>query len=250
MPGTLSGLLFVFYALIPGYCYYAVRRRIAPTRRVSTVVEAANVIVMAMITNALILVIYGILQLVPWIRDHSPSVVHLLRDADDYLLHSNSRLAYVGIWAAVLLIGSSTLAIALACPIGSVRKLLKSNSARILEESVWDHVFFAEAPDDSITYLECYLHDGSYTAGRLAWYNSDIDDSLDRDLVLSRPITVTKVDGSELVEPGYDQFVVVSARDIRHIIVTYVAQSAIEAERELRSRNNSDTEELDDRQTS
>ena len=86
MPSTLSGLLIFVYVLIPGYCYYAARRRLTPTRRVTTIVDAANVIFVAMVTNAVMLVIFGVTQVVPWIREHSPSAVHLLRDSSEYLL--------------------------------------------------------------------------------------------------------------------------------------------------------------------
>ena len=268
MPTTLLGLLVAVFTLIPGYCYYAIRRRMTPTRRVSTVVEGANVIVVAMVTNTLILVAYGILQAVPWIRDHSPNVVNLLRDPAGYLLHSNSRLAYVGVWAITLLVGSTTLAIAFAlrigfsknpqtawhirkvaawnpvaklCSLQSIERLLKhcreriSETHRVADESVWDHYFSAVAPDESITYVECYLNDGSYAAGRLAWYNNDIDDTPDRDLALRRPLVLTKDDGSTIVEPGFDQIMIVSARDIRQVVISYVAKSAIDAARESES---------------
>ena len=91
MPSTLVGLLAAVYVLIPGYCYYAVRRRTVPTRPVSTVIEGANLLVVAMVANALMLALYGALQAVPWIRVHSSSIVHLLRDAEGYLLQSNAR---------------------------------------------------------------------------------------------------------------------------------------------------------------
>ena len=107
--------------------------------------------------------------------------------------------------------------------------------SRVVDVSVWDYYFHNLVPDDSVVYLECYLHDSSYAAGTLAWYNTDIDDSPDRDLVLGRPLEVTSADGSALVEPGYDQHVMLSARDIQQIIVTYVDRAAIEAERQRRS---------------
>ena len=86
MPSTLVGLLVAVYLLIPGYCYYATRRRTVPTRPVSTVIEGANLPVVALVTNASMLTLYGALQGVPWIRGHSSSIVHLPRDAEGYLL--------------------------------------------------------------------------------------------------------------------------------------------------------------------
>ena len=51
MPSTLVGLLVAVYVLIPGYCYYAVRRRTVPTRPLSTAVEGANLLVVAMVAS-------------------------------------------------------------------------------------------------------------------------------------------------------------------------------------------------------
>ena len=248
MPSTLSGLLVAIYTLIPGYFYYAVRRSVAPTRRVSTLVEAANVIVVAMITNTISLAFYGILQAVPWIRNHSPSIVDLIRDPSGYLLHSNSRLAYVGVWAIALLILSTILAVIFAY---RVQKMIRRSTERIFEttritdESVWDHFFSAVAPDDCVIYVECYMQDGSYAAGSLSWYNTDIDDTPDRDIALVRPLVLTSVSGTDLMEPGYDQVMIISARDIRQIVVTYIARDAIDAELERRSDIDPDSEGLD-----
>ena len=114
MPSTLAGLLVAIYLLIPGYCYYVVRRRTVPTRPLSTAVEGANLVVVAMLANAASLALYGLAQAVPFVRDHSPSIVQILRETESYLLESNSRLAYVGTWAAVLLSVSSGLAVAIA----------------------------------------------------------------------------------------------------------------------------------------
>lgn len=66
MPSTLIGLLIAVYALIPGYCYYAVRRRTVPTRPVSTVIEGANLLVVAIVTNTATLALYGYSSNATW----------------------------------------------------------------------------------------------------------------------------------------------------------------------------------------
>lgn len=235
MPSSLLGLLIYVYILIPGLCYHVVRRRLIPTQPVTTIVDAAHVIFAAMITNALTLICYSVLQLLPWISEHSPSVVHLLRDPREYLLLDNSRLVYVGAWAVVLLTFSCALARISAFwfapnvktrKFGVFSRIWERYPARIVDVSVWDYYFHCTAPDGSIVYLVCHLHDGSYAAGALDWYNTDIDDSPDRDLVLGVPLTVMSADGRELTEK-YSERVILSARDIRQIIVTYVACDAI-----------------------
>ena len=49
-----------------------------------------------MLVNAAVLALYGLAEAVPFVRDHSPSIVQILRETESYLLESNSRLAYVG----------------------------------------------------------------------------------------------------------------------------------------------------------
>ena len=257
MPSTLLGLLIVVYVLIPGYCYYAVRKRLTPIRRVTTIVDAANVLFVAMVTNALMLIVYGILKAIPWIRERSPSTADLVRDSRQYLLQDDTRLAYLSIWAAALLIGSSVLATLFAVRsvpntqtqrVGLIGKLWVRYPARVIDVSVWDYYFHHLAPDDGDIYLECHLHDDSYAAGVLAWYNTDIDDSPDRDLVLTRPLTVTSADGTELVQPGYRQHIILSARDIRMIIATYVTRAALAEERARRADEPDVTEDHDELQ--
>ena len=229
MPSTLVGLLVAVYLLIPGYCYYATRRRTVPTRPVSTVIEGANLLVVALVTNTSMLVIYVALQWVPWIRGHSPSIVDLLRDAEGYLLQSNARLAWVGGWSVALLAGASALAVAFAYRLWPIEPFLKRFAPALSDESVWHRYFFIGAPKDSYVYLECHLTDGSYVAGPLVWYNTDLEDSPDRDLVIGQPLTLLGPDG-EPTEGSPGAQAILSAREIGQILVTYVDRSTIDLE--------------------
>ena len=246
MPSTLAGLLVAIYLLIPGYCYYVVRRRTVPTRPLSTAVEGANLVVVAMLANAATLALYGLAQTVTFVRDHSPSIVQILRETESYLLESNSRLAYVGTWAAVLLSVSSGLAVAIAYrawPKNLLAKLsgkslsdestayrgwptllAKLSGKSLSDESVWHRYFFIEQPNDTYVYLECYLTDGSYTAGALVWYNTDLQDHPDRELVLKDPVTT--FESSDKPSKSPDTVAILSSREIRQIIVTYVSKPA------------------------
>ena len=226
MPSTLIGLLVAVYALIPGYCYYAIRRRTVPTRPVSTVVEGANLLVVAVVTNTVTLALYGVLQWVPWFGGHSPSIVELLRDTRGYLLESNARLAYVGVWAMGVLAVSSALAVAFAHRSWPIRRLTARLAPALSDESVWHRYFELSKPRDTdsnkyYTYLECHLMDGSYVAGPLAWYNTDIEDHSDRELVIGQPLTILGSDGEPLT-PSPSSQAILSAREIRRILVTHV----------------------------
>ncbi len=223
MPSTLIGLLVAVYALIPGYCYYAVRRRTVPTRPVSTVVEGANLLVVAVVANTLTLALYGVLQWVPWFGDHSPSIVEILRDSRGYLLESNARLAYIGAWAMGVLAVSSVLAVAFACRVWPIRHLAAPFAPALSDESVWHRYFELIRPKDTDTYpyLECHLVDGSYVAGPLVWYNTDIEDHPDRELVLGQPLSIVGSDGEPVTLSPNSQ-IILSAREIRRILVTHV----------------------------
>lgn len=87
-------------------------------------------------------------------------------------------------------------------------------------ESVWHRYFLAEQPKNTYVYLQCDLIDGSHTAGKLVWYNTDLEDHPDRELVLSDPITTVGLNGDSW---GHnDTLAILPAREIRQILVTYV----------------------------
>ena len=123
---------------------------------------------MAMLVNAAALALYGFAQTVPFVRDHSPSIVQILRETESYLLESNSRLAYVGTWAAALLAVSSGLVVAIAYRAWPNKLLAKLFAKSLSDESVWHRYFFVEQPNDTYVYLECYLTDGRQTTDPLA----------------------------------------------------------------------------------
>ena len=129
----------------------------------------------------------------------------------------------------VLLAGASALAMALAFRLWPIEPLLKRFAPALSDESVWHRYFFIRAPKDSYVYLECHLNDGSYVAGPLVWYNTDLEDSPDRDLVIGQPLTLLGPDG-EPIEGSLGAQAILSAREIRQILVTYVDRSTIDVE--------------------
>ena len=130
---------------------------------------------------------------------------------------------------AALLAGASALAMALAFCLWPIEPLLKRFAPALSDESVWHRYFFIRAPKDSYVYLECHLNDGSYVAGPLVWYNTDLEDSPDRDLVIGQPLTLLEPDG-EPIEGSPGAQAILSAREIRQILVTYVDRSTIDLE--------------------
>ena len=104
-------------------------------------------------------------------------------------------------------------------------KLLAKLFAKSLpDESVWDRYFFVEQPNDTYVYLECYLTDGRHIAGALVWYNTDLQDHPDRELVFKDPVTT--FESSDKPSKSPDTVAILSSREIRQIIVTYVSKPA------------------------
>ena len=152
-------------------------------------------------------------------------MVEILRDTKGYLLESNARLAYLGGWALGLLAVASVLAMAFANRLWPIKRLatLFVVSPALSDESVWHRYFELEKPEKAYVYLECRLTDGSYVAGPLVWYNTDIEDHPDRELVLGQPLTVLGSAGERLT-PSPNSQAILSAREIRRILVTYVVE--------------------------
>ena len=226
MPGSLTGLLIAIVVLFPGYLRYALRKRIFPTRRLPRAMEAAGVIVVAAVANTTVLLIYGLLRMLPFIREHSPSPTELIRDPAGYILLSESRLAWVAAWLIGLLLLSSALSAVLTLRPWPLNQLAQVLSPAIAETSGWYQVFVADVPENSsVAYVICELLDGSYVSGDLAWFNTDPEEGPDRDIVLAPPFAILYTDGNTFESPTSDDVhrIVVSARDIRRIYVSYIA---------------------------
>ena len=226
MPGSLTGLLIAIVVLIPGYLRYALRKRIFPTRRLPRAMEAAGVIVVATVANATALVIYGLLRISPTIREHSPSPTELIRDPAGYILLSDSRLAWVAAWTIGLLLLASALSAVFTLRPWPLKHLGQVLSPAIAETSGWYHVFVAGVPaKSSVSFVICELLDGTNVSGDLAWFNTDPDEGPDRDIVLAPPFAIRWADGNSFQSQSEDGLhrIVVSARDIRRIYVSYIA---------------------------
>ena len=226
MPGSLAGLLIAVFVLLPGYVHYSLRRRLFPTRQLSRTVEAAGFIVVAAVTNTTVLVLYGLARLLPPIGEHSLDLSRLMREPAAYILLDDSRLLYVAAWLIGLVLCTSSLSAAFALELGPLKHVSRVLTPTLTETSGWYQVFVAGVPkDSSVSFVICELHDGSYISGDLAWFNTDPEEGADRDIVLATPFLIRYPDGNTFQSPadGYLPRVLVSARDIKRIYVSYIA---------------------------
>jgi hypothetical protein len=161
--------------------------------------------------DAAALFVFGVLRVT--IPDHTPDVGRLVRDGRTYF---DAHYASVAWWALGLL--------TLACAFGFVLGRWPPRFAPIFADDItftsawWD--LFEQYPDSTV-YVGCELNDGSYLGGELFTYNSDEDETGDRELALSSPITY-RAAGDDPVELEDVGAVSVSARQIKFLTVSYL----------------------------
>lgn len=209
MPTTLGGLgIFVIF-LTPGFLNYILRKRRVPQRSLSSLVELSTFVSISVLTNLLALCVFALVRFVE--PRHTPDIERMLIQGTSYIF---PRIGYIVVWAAVILATSCTFALLIGLGIGPIARL----TPVIIDASAWYQVF-ESGPEDALVFVGCDLNDGSYVSGYLDWYNTDIDEVSDRDLVLAAPITV-KIGGNEEAY-GFERMIL-SARNIARLNVAFV----------------------------
>jgi hypothetical protein len=78
-------------------------------------------------------------------------------------------------------------------------------------------------------YVGCELKDGTYVAGQLYNFSPESDEIPDRELTMSAPITY-RPSGSEESSTLEVSAIIVSAREIKLLTVTYLDPAALEVQ--------------------
>jgi hypothetical protein len=216
MPTTLVGLLLFVGFLVPGFVHYTQRRWRVPQRSLSPLLETANLITVSAATNAIVLVLFGLYRMVE--AEHSPDVKRMAVEGWSY---SARRIGYISLWGFGLLAASTALAFVL----GVRPKFIESFSARfapsLVDVSAWYHVF-EDGPADDYVYVGCDLRDGTWVAGVLDWYSTEIVETADRDFAIAAPISFRPANETEDRDIQGFERLVVSARDVVRLYVTYL----------------------------
>lgn len=89
-------------------------------------------------------------------------------------------------------------------------------------ESAWYKMFHGH--EDELVYCSCTLEDGSWVGGYLKSFSTEVEETADRDLVITPPILYRPVGSNEEVQ-WPTSAVIVSARRIMLLDVQYVDQS-------------------------
>ena len=213
MPTTFVGLLIFIAFLMPGFLYASQRRALVPQAEQSTLMETTSVVSISLATNAVVLALFG---LVRWARPKdTPDVGRLLGTGSEYAIE---HLPYVLAWGTGLLLISCVLAVTVARSKRVRRRLAKYLRPVIIETSAWCEVF--DPPEGSYPYAGVELADGTFVSGTVQWFSTHLEESGDRDLALGPPLQFRSAKGRRR-EPEV-QRVVIAARDIRRLDVTYL----------------------------
>lgn len=216
MPSTLLGLAIFVICLAPGLVFITARQRVAPQQSVSVLRETAQLVCVSLVADFAVLALFGVARSV-W-PAHTPDVGRLVREPAEYL-----RQSYVSVtWWAVGLLALAAL-LTWAAGTGLPARLLRLPAGAPHESatSAW-WLLFREEPDRRV-HLGCALGDGSYVSGWLASYSTAVTETGDRDLTLSAPIRYRAKDAREATVLEGTSAVVVSARNVVLMFVSYQA---------------------------
>jgi hypothetical protein len=203
--------------LIPGLLHYLQRRRRVPQRTLSPLIETATLLTVSLGVD---LATVGAFAVVRWIIPHStPNPEQILIRPASYTYH---QIGYLTLWLAGLLLFASFLAIMLGRFAGDLT-FPSFLTPLVVDVSAWYQVF-ENGPVGYTVYVACDLEDGSYIAGTLDWYSTQLEETSDRDFALAGPFSFEK-DGAESDLEGFDR-VILSARQVCRIYVSFVAPEA------------------------
>ncbi|MBB5152869.1 DUF6338 family protein [Saccharopolyspora phatthalungensis] len=228
MPSTLLGLLVFVISLAPGLTFVLARQRVVPQQSMSVFRETAQMVCVSLLLDIVALLIFGLIRLI-W-PGGTPDVDRIVREPGSYLRESYLLVAW---WALGLL----AVAVLLAWLAGSglLRRILSRAPGLRVDAEVMPHessasawwLLFREQPGRRV-HVGCNLEDGSFVSGWLASYNTAIDEDADRELTLAAPIRYRPKGAADSAELTNTSAVVVSARRIALLLVSYQAPASRE----------------------
>jgi hypothetical protein len=233
VPNTLVGLLIFVALLSPGVCYNFRREGDRPLTKPDSVVrETARLVVIGLTADAVSLAMFALFRL--WQPTHAPEPRRLLSSPGVYFVQ---EYGYLLLWGTGLLTLSCLIATILAAlqGIGPMKRLLEWKLTRWLfspsvkTEPAWWQMF--KRHPTMACYVGCELQDGSYVAGQLYSFSPESDETPDRELTMSAPITY-RPSGSDESDTLDVSAIILSAREIKLLTVTYLEPVALEGQPE------------------
>lgn len=229
VPSSLLGLVLFVALLAPGFAYVLLRERTTPRGVFSPFRESLTVVFASVACLAAVALLHtGLRALLP---DHTLNVRELVRDPASYAREHHVSVAW---WSFALLVGAVGIGVAAAHPrvldiskrLGFSRVLgsmTGSNGGSIDTRSAWHkvmHMYDEEGAGP--IFVGASMDDGSYVQGRLYSFSPVPEETQDREILLSAPISLTSKEG--LTGRVDAQFSVISARRIVRLDVKHFEQ--------------------------
>ena len=181
MPTTIGGLAIFVVFLTPGFLNYLQRKWRVPQRKLSPLVEIATLLSVSVFTNLVAIGLFAAVRTV--LPKHTPNVQRVLIQGSTYIF---PRIGYIAAWSLGILVVSCIIAVLIGSGVLPFDRII---TPVMIDSSAWYQVFDS-APDNAKIYVGCDLSDGSYVSGYLDYYNTDVDEVADRDLVIAAPIEI------------------------------------------------------------
>ncbi|WP_330358865.1 DUF6338 family protein [Streptomyces chartreusis] len=216
MPATFTSLLLFIVLLAPGFAYAAVRDRHRPERTSTALRETSRVVLASVGFGAAALVLFACVRVsAPGL---TPDVGRLVRERGAYV---RMHYAETVMWTAAVLL------LAVLFAVLAARFLPRRPFAVNPESSAWWVLFDMNARANGAQWIQvgCELTDGSYLAGRVHHYSPSPEETGDRELALGPPFEYRPAPGGEQRDLSNTHRVVVSARQIKFLGVTYFSRS-------------------------
>jgi hypothetical protein len=212
MPDTFFGLSVLILLLLPGVIFAIQVDNSRPQRELSPLRELLSIAAVGALCDFISLALFGLVR--AWFPLDTPDVGKIERNGYAYFkLHIVNE-----VWWTIALFGFSCL---IAVLLGRFVPATagKIVSGRITFNSAWWELFHLN-PESRI-YVGCELQDGSYIAGYLLRYSTEIDETQDRDLALVEPISYRAVGRQEASVLNKVGAISVSASQIKFLAVRY-----------------------------
>lgn len=230
IPTSLAGLVLFVVLMTPGLVLVLRRERTVPARQISAFRETVRVV--AASTGCLLLAGLLLTLLRALLPQATVDIGALLRDPAGYTVDQHARLAWwslAGLAIAVLVgfLAADPRAAATTRRFTvrpGLRWLLGTTDTDIRAVSSWSRVFgmFDDDPTGpGPVIVGALLTDGTYVRGTLSSHSPTVEETPDRDMVLTAPLQLRTTDGAAHdLGPGYT---VISASRIVRLDVTHVA---------------------------
>lgn len=226
LPSTILGLVLLIVVLLPGAAHIKVRQLRWPERDVSPLWETLRLLTISVVADALALALFGLCRV--YAPGSTPDVGALVREPGPY-----ARMHYVSLlwWSLALLLvavcgaawcGTERAArLAARLPVVGRYVPKEEHPSRV---SAWWQAF-NEWPEARVQ-VGCLLEDGAYWSGWLRSYSNRVSDDAERELVLGGPLFYRPPGAAEEAELPDTGAVILSARRITAVTVTYVVPPA------------------------